>query len=421
MKTRPNILFLFRKPKRFFQQELAADMPGVIVCRIEVRGKRAMLSTGLKTTYGEWDSAAARLAGRSTAAKQANEQLVKMRDRLTDYAADLDRQGKQITAQKLSKMYQLNGCTLGLLELFEAFMQERETLIGVEISQTTTISQRSRQNRVAAFLQHIRQTDMRPEDFTPNVADRLTRWLLIEKGFQRASANNVLKTVCQVLRWGVRREHLDKSPMEGYQFKAAASKRIKYLNVGELDNLTAAPLALSSLERVRDCFVFQCWTGLAYADLAALNVAASAEYHRDAQGVMRRVLRVVRQKSTLQQGYECVIPLLPEAERLLSKYGDALPVVSNQRYNAYLKQVGAVAGIAADKMTTHVGRKTAGVMMLNLGIRMETVSKFLGHSSVRMTEKVYAEILDTTVVADFGRVFGGTGALASSPVYTLAA
>jgi len=416
MKTRVNISFWARKNKGVAERQ--PDTRVTIMCRIAVGGKKgpAEISTGLVTTYGNWMPAAdmGHVKGRTPADKHINTQLTKLRDELTDIWADLERQKKPVTARAILRLYKNDGCTLSLLELMEAFIEERAGLVGLEISQASHNLIKWRQTTLTEFLEAKKLTDLRPEEFTHNLADKFSHWALQEKGHGRTYVNKMLSVFNQLLRWGVRRELFDKNPMELYKYKPAAPKEIKYLTVGELRALTAADMPAPSFERARDCFVFQCWTGLAYADLKALDMR-SAEYRLDGQGVMRRLLRVTRQKSTIGHGYECVIPLLPEAERILAKYNDALPVVANALYNLQLKRVGATCGLAADKMTTHVGRKTAGVMMLNLGIRMETVSKFLGHSSVKMTEKIYAKILDSTVTDEFDRVFSAPPVALEAP------
>jgi integrase/recombinase XerD len=416
MKTHVSIRFWFRR-KRVMSDISAATEGGLraeptelgnICCRVTVAGREVNFSTHTPdVAYGDWNAKAQRVAGRKPAVVTVNAALTKMQDALTDIWADLERQGKSVTSRAIVRTYQRGGSSLDMIALYEAFMTERETLVGIDIALSTSQVAASRLVLLKAFLAAHKISDLRPEEFTHNLADKLLYWMLQERGFARNYANKVVQTMSQVLRWGVRREHIDKNPLDLYQLKAAAAAEIKYLNVGELHLLTAWQPTRVQLERSRDCFVFQCWTGLAYADLLALDMARDAEYHKDKSGNLRRVLRVRRSKSTTFKGYECVIPLLPEAERILAKYNDELPVVSNAGYNMNLKEIGRACNLAPDKMTTHVGRKTAGVMMLNAGIRMETVSKFLGHSSVRMTEKVYAKILDTTVVDDFGALFGG--------------
>lgn len=293
-----------------------------------------------------------------------------------------------------------------MVALYEAFIAERGGLIGVEISAATDLSHKTRYNRLVEFLEAHNAPGMRPESFTLNQADKLMHWLLKERNFKRSSANKIVGGVAQVLGWGVRREIIAKNPLEHYEYKHQAAQPIKFLTVGELDIVSSAELPTNTLSLIRDCFVFQCWTGVAYADLKALNVARDAEYHIDKAGNRRRVLRITRAKSTLYKGYECVIPLLPEAERLLAHYEDELPVMCNAYYNRGLKEIGQLCGIKAEKMTTHVGRKTAGTLFLNMGVALPVVSKILGHANVLITQKLYAELLDTTVIDAFAMLGG---------------
>jgi integrase len=374
-----------------------------------VRGQRAEIATGVRIELKDWQSSAAkRIAGNTDAAKRGNTYLLKMQNELEDMVADLDRQGKTVTAQKLARLYrqpnEIKPQTV--LEIYKAFLAERKGLEGVEVAPATNMSHKTRYNRLQEYLQGLKQTGLLAEEFSTTVADRLLYWLLQKKDLKRNSANKVVRGVAQVLRWAVRREYLAKSPLDLYQYKSQAKQPIKFLTVGELEALSCLEVTDNALGIVRDCFVLQCWTGLAYADLAALDVRRDAEYHTDKAGNVRRVLRITRAKSTLQKGYECVIPLLPEAERILAHYQDEVPVFTNQAYNRGLKELGQLCGINAEKMTTHVGRKTAGTLLLNMNVPLPVVSKFLGHANVLITQKLYAELLDTTVVDAFAQLGG---------------
>jgi integrase/recombinase XerD len=401
MKTSVKILFWLG----LSSQNAKGQAP--INCRVTVAGKRTELRTGIWVEPKEWSDARKKVLGSGPAARTANAALTKMQDQLNDLHADLERQDKPVTAQALARGYKADGAVLNMLELFEAFSVERQQLVGVEVSKASVSVDKARYALLTAFLEAKQLTHLRPEEFTCNLADKLLYWLLAERKLGRGYANKVLQTVNQVLRWGVRREYLSSNPMQFYKLKRAETNEIKFLGVGELAQLSAATLAVPCLERVRDYFVFQCWTGLAYADLAALNVAASAEYYKDKSGNLHRRLRVRRAKSTIGHGYECIIPLLPEAERILALHGDKLPVPTNQVYNRYLKQVAELCGLEADKITSHVGRKTAGTLLLNMGVPLPVVSKILGHANTLITQRVYAKLLDTTVADALSGFMGG--------------
>ena len=159
----------------------------------------------------------------------------------------------------------------------------------------------------------------------------------------------------------------------------------KYLTLEELQAIEKADMPTASLERVRDLFVFQSYTCLSYTDLAAF----------DAKMVKDGVYTGYRGKT----GVEYSFLLLPAAKRILDKYDGKLPIISNVKYNEYLKLVAQAAKI--DKpISTHWARHTGATILLNDGgVDMEIVSHILGHSSTKMTRRVYARLLDKTVVA----------------------
>lgn len=141
------------------------------------------------------------------------------------------------------------------------------------------------------------------------------------------------------------------------------------------------------LQRVRDLFVFQVYTCLSYTDLAAFDVSKAVSVGG------RRVYTAKRGKTK----QEFTFLLLKPAEAILEKYGGRLPVISNVKYNQYLKVLAMMAGI--DKpLSSHWARHTGATLLLNEGMNMEVVAKVLGHSSTRITRQVYAKLLDETVV-----------------------
>ena len=142
-----------------------------------------------------------------------------------------------------------------------------------------------------------------------------------------------------------------------------------------------------SLERVRDLFVFQTYTCLRYSDLARFNsnnivLINGTEVYR------------CTQKKTKKGA---TIPMLKPALDILDKYRGILPIISNVKYNEYLKIVAQASGI--DKpLSTHWARHTGATILLNEGVDMKIVTKICGHSSMKITEQIYAKLLDETVV-----------------------
>jgi site-specific recombinase XerD len=170
--------------------------------------------------------------------------------------------------------------------------------------------------------------------------------------------------------------------------KDKASKGInKCLTPDEFHKLKVAKMPTESIERVRDLFVFQTYTCLSYSDLRNFDSRMVQEIKNTKVYVGKRL----KTKMTF------TIPLLSPALDILYKYEGRLPVISNVKYNEYLKVVAQAAGI--DKpISTHWARHTGATMLLNEGVDMRIVSKICGHSSTKITEMVYAKLLDETVV-----------------------
>jgi site-specific recombinase XerD len=177
----------------------------------------------------------------------------------------------------------------------------------------------------------------------------------------------------------------------------------EYLTEEELHLVQSKPIKFDRIDQVRDIFVFCCYTGLAYVDAHALKYD---NIESDSDGNLR--LKIRRQKT----GQAAYIPLLPPAIAIIDKYRNhpecirkdvVLPVLSNQKMNAYLKEVADLSGIKKN-LTTHAARHTfATTVTLANNISMESVSKMLGHSDMTIT-KQYARILDRTISNEMGQL-----------------
>lgn len=166
----------------------------------------------------------------------------------------------------------------------------------------------------------------------------------------------------------------------------------EYLTGEEVKNLEESEMPTRSLAEARDLFLVQCYTGMAYGDLMTYDFTQ----HRK---VSEELCTGKRHKT----GVEFHFMMTEKCRALLAKYGYMLPKLPNQKYNVKLKLVADAAGIDKN-LTSHMGRRTAGYLWLNGGIPVEVVSKCLGHSSIAMTQRAYARILDKTIVDAFRRL-----------------
>lgn len=162
----------------------------------------------------------------------------------------------------------------------------------------------------------------------------------------------------------------------------------KCLTPEEFTRLKQADLPTSSLERVRDLFIFQTYTCLSYRDMKNFSKESIKEI--DGMDVYIGYREKTKKPFT--------VPLLAPAVEILEKYSYSLPIISNVKYNSYLKVIAQAAGI--DKpISTHWARHTGATMLLNKGVDLKIIARICGHSSTRITEQIYAKLLDETVVS----------------------
>lgn len=166
----------------------------------------------------------------------------------------------------------------------------------------------------------------------------------------------------------------------------------EFLTAEELEAIENADMHLSSLSESCDLFLMQCYSGMAFVDLMSFDFS-------EVKGLEDgSVIHGVRHKT----GTEFSFVLTDKAREILEKYGWRLPKLPNQKYNARLKMVADAAGIDKN-LTSHMGRRSAGMIWLNMGIPIEIVSRCLGHSSIITTQKAYARVLDKTIAEAFAK------------------
>lgn len=232
-------------------------------------------------------------------------------------------------------------------------------------------------------------------DLTANSVSRFDAWLH-QKGLKQSSVWSYHKTLRTYVNEAMRLELLTKSPYLNFKVDKGKTEWGMFLTEEELEQMSAAHLPTESLERVRDLFLMQCLTGMAYADLISFDFS-NARSSND--GLL--VFSGERQKT----GASFTIVLLPQALDILAKYNYTLPQISIQQYNMRLKVIADAAGI--DKpIASHYGRRTCGMLLLNKGFPIEIVAKVLGHTNIRTTQQAYARILDSSVEREFAQRMG---------------
>lgn len=207
-----------------------------------------------------------------------------------------------------------------------------------------------------------------------------------------------LRYLKNVIQYAIANKWISDDPFAGKRFKRTKAERC-FLTELELQRIMALDLkAFPRLESVRDTFVFCCFTGLAFIDVHNLK---PSDISTDSDGKMW--IRKRREKTDELS----VIPLLDIPQEIMQKYmahpivlakGVVLPVMSNQKVNAYLKEIADLAKIPKH-LTSHIASYTFATMSLNNHVPLETISKMLGHSDIKTTQ-IYAKMMDNTISED---------------------
>lgn len=166
--------------------------------------------------------------------------------------------------------------------------------------------------------------------------------------------------------------------------------KVEYLSDDDLMKIRNLDLEdIDRLNKVRDLLLFQASIGVAYCDLVNFDSSLIVETN----GVFTYTGN--RQKT----GIEYTTVILPEGMEILKKYNGQPPLISNQKYNANLKDIQRLAGVRTN-ITTHLLRKTYAHRMLNAGVKIDTVARLLGHSNSIITQRIYCKKTTSTVASE---------------------
>ena len=188
---------------------------------------------------------------------------------------------------------------------------------------------------------------------------------------------------------------IERNPYERLkgQFKHGDKENIEYLTEDEMQRFEYLALPLGSpLDVAHDLFIFQVYTGLSYSDAQAFNIN---DYKWDG-------MRWINNGERIKTGVPYVSSILPPALHILEKYDMKVPRMNNADYNHQLKALGLMAGIKM-RLHSHLARHTFATYMLRNGAKIENVSRMLGHTNIRQTQR-YAKVLAQSVHDDFDMI-----------------
>ncbi|HVM87886.1 MAG TPA: site-specific integrase [Puia sp.] len=390
------LLFFLRKPKRYCNGEIPIYM------RVTVDGIAIELSTRRKCDPEKWSVNAARMNGKTEPVKLFNAYLDTLQQKVFEAKRKLMEVDKEVTAENIKNI--LMGIEIGkekhmLMEVFVHHNEQMKALVGTEFAEGTLERYQTSFRHTQSFLKaRYKVNDIDIIRLDHEFIAEYEYWLRSTRKCGHNSTMKYLSNFKKIVNRCLRNGWLPKDPFMGFKITKREVDRTA-LTETELDMLATKELHVERLRIVRDIFLFSCYSGLAYADVKKLK---RSDIFIGIDG--NQWLFSKRQKTDVSAR----IPLLPVALDIMKKYNDhiqcklgdfVLPVLSNQKMNAYLKEIADLCGIGK-KLTYHIARHTfATTVTLSNGVPIETVSKMLGHRNLKTTQH-YAKIVDRKISED---------------------
>lgn len=392
--TSYNLLF-FIKRKKVLKSGKAS-----LFAKITVNKKSAEFVLNCTVNPLLWGKGAVAASGNSTEAKLVNEFIDAVKFKFQSIINKMITAGVEITAENLKNKYLgIEPSKKTILNIFNDHNQNVKALVGIDYSDGTYKKYLTCSRHIKDFINYkYKKRDLELYHINHEFIANLEFYLKSEKKCCHNTAMKYLNNFKKITRIAFNNEWLKKDPYANYKLSWKKVDR-DFLSEDEISVLVNKKFSIDRLQTVKDCFLFACYTGLAHSDLKRLT----KENLINGEG-NKLWISIRRQKTNMQSN----IPLLPVAKAIIDKYKDhplvtergvLLPVNSNQKMNAYLKEIADLCKITKS-LTSHVARHTfATTITLNNDVPIESVSKMLGHSSLEMT-KIYARLLDKKVCRD---------------------
>ncbi|MCC4212833.1 site-specific integrase [Leeuwenhoekiella parthenopeia] len=379
----------------------ASQGEALVYARITMDQKRLSVSLKRKVPIELWDSQNKRVLGNSLMAKQLNQYLDLAKSQLYQSYLELKAADKMLTTQMIKDYFMGEDTSSKTLIYLLDYHNQK---INGTLARGTIKNFKITEGYVRKFLKANKHKDIYLSRLNYKFICDFESFLFqyYPEGHPRAMSHNTvmkhIQRLRKIIRLAYQLEWLDKDPFRRWKTTFEKTER-EFLSENELANVASYEFTNERLERVRDLFLFSCYTGISYADL--VNLTPKNIWLGDDS---KKWIVTNRQKTNTR----VKVPLMPAASDLLEKYedhpmsqvsGTLFPPITNERANLYLKDIAEACGLTKN-LTFHMARHTfATTVTLSNGMPIETVSKLLGHTKIATTQ-IYARILDKKVEED---------------------
>ena len=378
------------------KSKMRADGVSPLYVRCTLHGQRFEVATGFAFITDDWNETKQLVKGRTEEVKIINNRLDKIRTRIQDIYNQLESLGESFDVITIKEKFLGNRKEKRLIEVFDLVVKDVEAKVGKDYSIGTLKHYKTSKKRLEDFL----KSKIKSDDIALSKVDFgfLTAFDLFLKADKKVTPNTALtyhKHLKRVFNIAISLGLVSKCPYDSFKPTRNKTNR-EFLTLAKLEEIRNKRISIPRMDLVRDIFVFAGYTGLSFSELEKIN---QTHIQKGIDG--KDWIFIYRNKTETR----CAIPLLPAASNVLKKYenhpevlskNSLLPIYANQTMNSYLKELADICGIQK-KLSMHVARHTfATSVTLTNGVPIETVSKMLGHTSLKITQ-IYARIVDTKI------------------------
>ncbi|RZK10519.1 MAG: site-specific integrase [Flavobacterium sp.] len=374
-----------------------------IYLRIRYNYDHVTVSTGQFIAAANWDKKAKKVKGHSGEAASINEALKTLEVRVRSVVNQMILHGKPFNVYSIKDA--LTGTSkqaYTLKDAFATYLGMIKSLEGRDYSPITHGKYRQTYDRVLEFAKHkFKRNDFYLYDLDDAFMEEFELYLKIRIGNNQTTIYKHWQRLSRVVRYAMRKKMIHTFPFVDYSIRLPR-KKVEYLTKGEVEAIESKDFGSERLNSVKAFFLFSIYSGLAYTEIFNLS-----ESHIVVGVDGEKWIDMYRQKT--KKPYS--VPLLPRALQIIDQFkdhpyrkktGKLFPIPTNQKMNAYLKEIQDVCKIKT-KLTCHLARKTFSctIMLLN-GVSIQVLSECLGHSSPAVTIAAYSSVLPEMVVKEFG-------------------
>jgi len=400
MKSTFNVIYYIRRDK------LKKDGTAPIFCRITISQEKVSFNIKAAINTDIWESSTGRATGKSREAFSVNKIIDSYTSLINEKHNEIfDRDGI-VSAEGLKNSIlgissSPNDIPIYLLEVYLRHNEEMAKLVGSKYSPAILQKYKCVYKKIQTFLKSkYNLSDIKLKDIKHNFLTDFETYLRIEGNCQTNTIGRNMRLLKKIINIAKNNGWIIADPYANYKIHFEKVDR-GYLTEEEIKAIIEKDFSIDRIEKVRDIFIFSCFTGLSYADIYDLTYDDIKPHFDNNLWIM---------KKRVKTNTDITVPLMDIPLSIIEKYrgkqksNKVLPTMCNQKMNSYLKEIADLCGIEKH-LTYHMSRHTFATTFLSLGIPIESVSKMLGHTKIQTTQ-IYARITNNKIANEMNAIAG---------------